>query len=323
MTAPDLAESRPLRLLVVDDSRLILRMVRDFFTQRGYDVIEAGNGEEAIARLPGFVPDVIISDILMPVMDGWRLFEEVRRLPETSEVPFVFLTVESELPKRLRGFRLGADDYIIKPFAVEELHARVERILERRRTLEQARRGGDALLAGSVEHLAISDLLQILALNHKDGRVHLLEGAEEGWIVFAEGEMVHAECGRAKGLKALYRMLGWNSATFRVLPREETGEERTISTPPANALMDGLVSLDEWNRWRSQLPAEDTVIDLAPGAKAKLGPHPVSPAQFDVMSRAKGGATIRAMLDDSSLPDADLAEAIGTLLARGALRSSA
>ena len=323
MTASDLQESRPLRLLVVDDSRLILQMVRDYFTLRGYDVVEAGNGEEAISRLTGFAPDVIVSDILMPVMDGWRLFEEVRRLPETSEVPFVFLTVESELPKRLRGFRLGADDYIIKPFAVEELHARVERILERRQALAVARRGGDALLAGSVEHLAISDLLQILALNHKDGRVHLQEGGEEGWIVFAEGEMIHAECGRAKGLKALYRMLGWNAATFRVLPREATGDERTIATAAANALMDGLVSLDEWNRWRVQLPAEDTVLELAPDAKAKLGSQTVTPAQFDVMSRAKGNSTVRAMLDESLLPDADLAEAISTLLARGAIRSKA
>lgn len=323
MTAPDLEESRPLRLLVVDDSRLILRMVRDFFTQRSYDVVEAGNGEEAIARLVGFVPDVIISDILMPVMDGWKLFEEVRRLPETSEVPFVFLTVESELPKRLRGFRLGADDYIIKPFAVEELHARVERILERRRALEAARRGGDALLAGSVEHLAISDLLQILALNHKDGTVHLEEGDEEGRIVFAAGEMVHAECGPAKGVKALYRMLGWNSAAFRLLPREGHLEERTITTPAANALMDGLVSLDEWNRWRGQLPSDDTTIELAADAKATLGSHPVTPAQFDVMSRAKGGATVRAVLDESPLPDADLAEAIAILLACGALRPRA
>ena len=169
MMTPDLEASRPLRLLVVDDSRLILRMVRDFFTQRGYDVVEAENGEAAIARLSGFVPDVIVSDILMPEMDGWRLFEQVRRLPETSEVPFVFLTVESELPKRLRGFRLGADDYIIKPFAVEELHARIERILERRRALEEARRGGDALLAGSVEHLAISQYFRHVFISSELG----------------------------------------------------------------------------------------------------------------------------------------------------------
>ncbi len=323
MTTPDSGASRPLRLLVVDDSRLILRMVRDFFALHGYDVIEAGNGEEAVRQIEACVPDVIVSDILMPLMDGWKLFEEVRRRRETAEVPFVFLTVESELPKRLRGFRLGADDYIVKPFAVEELHARVERILERRRALDAARRGDDALLAGSVEHLAISDLLQILSLNHKDGRVHLREGGEEGWIVFAEGEIVHAETGKVRGLKALYRMLGWNSAAFKLLPREGASSERTITAPAASTLMDGLVSLDEWTRWRVQLPRQESVLELAPDAKARLGPQPVTPAEFEVMARAKGGATVAALLDESPLTDADLAEAIGTLLARGALRAKA
>ncbi len=323
MTTPDSGAGRAPRLLVVDDSRLILDMVRDFFAARGYEVVEAGNGEEALARLGDSVPDVIVSDILMPVMDGWQLFEEVRRRREAIDVPFVFLTVESELPKRLRGFRLGADDYIVKPFSVEELHARVERILERRRALEEARRGGDALLAGSVEHLAISDLLQILALNHKDGRVHLREGEREGWIVFADGEIVHAETGRARGVKALYRMLGWSAAAFRVLPREGATYERTVTAPAASALMDGLVSLDEWNRWQRELPSGETVLELAPGAKEKLGGQPVTPAEFEVMSHAKGGACVRALLDESPLPDADLAEAIATLLSRGALQARA
>jgi hypothetical protein len=256
-------------------------------------------------------------------MDGWALFEEVRRHPDTSEVPFIFLTVESELPKRLRGFHVGADDYIIKPFAVEELHARIERILERRRALEEARRGGDALLAGSGEHLAISDLLQILALNHKDGVVHLRQGDEDGRIVFENGEMVHAASGGARGRKALYRMLGWASAMFRVVPREDTPEERSLSDPTANALMDGLVALDEWNRWRGSLPADETVLELTPDAKTRLGDHPITAAKFDVMARAKGGATVRAILDESAIPDAELAEAICALLSRGALRARA
>ena len=132
MTPGPPAPARPRRLLVVDDSRLIVTMVRDFFEPQGYVVEEAGHGAEALERIRASVPDVIVADVLMPVMDGWALFEEVRRRPETAEVPFLFLTVEGDLPKRLRGFHLGADDYVTKPFAVEELHARVERIVARR-----------------------------------------------------------------------------------------------------------------------------------------------------------------------------------------------
>lgn len=319
MTQNGAEDGRAPRLLVVDDSRLILRMVRDYFRERGYEVVEAGNGSEALALLEAGVPDIILSDILMPVMDGWDFFEEVRRRPEAADVPFIFLTVESELPKRLRGFHIGADDYIVKPFAVEELHARVERLLDRRRAFEEARRGGDALLAGSGEHLAISDLLQILSLNRKDGVVHLRQGNDEGRIVLDNGGIVHAACGKAKGKKALYRMLGWSSALFRVIPREVEPEERSLSDPTANALMDGLVSFDEWNRWRVLLPEDDAALDLAPDAKTRLADHQVTAAEFDVMARAKAGATVRAVLDESALSDAELAEAVCTLVARGVL----
>ncbi len=314
------AETARRRLLVVDDSLLILQMIEDFFVPHGYEVVKAGDGRRALEALRGAVPDVIVADILMPVMDGWALFEEVRKRPETAEVPFVFLTVEKELPKRLRGFHLGADDYITKPFEIEELHARVERILERRDALERARRGEDALLAGSVEHLAISDLLQILALNGKDGVVQLRQEPDEGWIVFEAGRIVHAGCGRVRGKKALYRMLGWSAATFRVLPRGSEVTERSITDPATNVLMDGLVSLDEWNRWRELIPAPGEVLELAPDARVKLSDHPVTAAEFEVMARARPGVSVAALIEESALPDADLAEAIRTLLTRGVLR---
>ena len=89
------------RLLIVDDSRLILRMVKDFFTPHGWDVAEAEDGEAALGLIAQTPPDVVVADVLMPRMDGWTLLEEVRRRPEGSEMPFVFLTTEADLPQRL------------------------------------------------------------------------------------------------------------------------------------------------------------------------------------------------------------------------------
>jgi len=146
------------KLLAVDDNRLILRVIEDFFVPHAWDVTACDDARVALDSLARQVPDAIVSDILMPGMDGWDLFDEVKKRPEGAEIPFVFLTVEGELPQRLRGLHLGADEYMTKPFAVEELHARVERLVERRQALDTARRGGDALLAGSVEHLAIFGL---------------------------------------------------------------------------------------------------------------------------------------------------------------------
>jgi DNA-binding response OmpR family regulator len=316
------ATGRAPRLLAVDDNRLILRVIQDFFVPNGWEVFTFESAKAALATLDRTLPDAIVSDILMPELDGWAFFEQVRRRPATAGTPFVFLTVEGELPQRLRGLHLGADDYMTKPFAVEELLARVQKLVEKKEALEAASHGGDALLAGSVEHLAISDLLQILSLNGKDGTVQLRQDDAEGRIEFVAGQIADAEAGVTRGTKALFRLLGWTEATFRVLPRRGLLPETTITTSTSNVLMDGLVSLDEWGRWRSLLPPLDARLALADDARTRLHGLAITPAEFDVLARARGGATVGEAIEASPHPDAQAAEAICTLMTRGVVSAA-
>jgi DNA-binding response OmpR family regulator len=310
------------RLLAVDDNRLILRVIRDFFVPKGWEVTTAENVAVARRALRGAAPDVIVSDILMPEVDGWTFFEDVRKREETASVPFVFLTVERDLPKRLRGLHLGADDYMTKPFAVEELYARIVRLLARSAALKNAGSdGSEALLAGSVAHLAISDLLQILALNAKDGTVRLHRQDGDGRIEFVGGRIVDAQVGSAHGTKALFRMLSWADATFRVMAREGEVAETTITAATATVLMEGLVSLDDWARWRELLPGPQSRIELAADARSRLHGIALRPVEFDLLARSKTGITVARALEDSPHPDAAVAEAICSLLARGVVRT--
>jgi DNA-binding response OmpR family regulator len=322
MTAENSGRTRR-RLLAVDDNRLILRVISDYFVSQGWEVTTAEGVAAARAVLETRVPDAIVSDILMPEIDGWAFFDGVRRRRETAAVPFIFLTVEGELPQRLRGLHLGADDYMTKPFAVEELYARLEKLVDRREMVEAARQSGESLLAGSVEHLAISDLLQVLALNGKDGTVLLAQDDQSGRIEFDAGQIVDAQAGSSHGTKALFRMLGWTAAMFRVIPRVEPLPKRTISSATANVLMDGLVSLDEWGRWKELLPPEETLLSLAPDARTRLHGHNVTPAEFDLLARAKTGVRVASAVNDSPHPDAEVAEAICTLMTRGVVTSAA
>ena len=310
-------------MLLVDDSRMILEMIYDFFTPHGWLVDAAPNARKALALLESHAPpDVIVTDILMPEMDGWTFFEEVRGRPRFARIPVVFLTTETELTQRLRGFHMGADDYLTKPFDVEELHARVTRLVEQRQALDRARAtGDDALISGSVKHLSLADLLQILALNGKDGVVELRERKREGRIVFEKGSLVHAECGSVRGEKALYRMLGWSSATFRLVSRRGDSVERTVEMPTSNVLMDGLVSLDEWNRWRPILPPSEYRVELDPGLESPPGDEDATRAEVDVLRRARAGMSVGDILDQSPFPDAELAEALCTLLNREVIRT--
>jgi DNA-binding NarL/FixJ family response regulator len=121
----------PKRLLVVDDDASLLLAVSETLRAEGYVVTTARRGAEALVRVAERMPDLIISDIRMPGMDGYQLARNLRSAPHTRLIPIVFLTAKDDTADRIAGFRAGVDAYITKPFEPEELVAIVAGILER------------------------------------------------------------------------------------------------------------------------------------------------------------------------------------------------
>lgn len=123
-----------LKILVVDDEQRMRKLVRDFLVKDGFDVIEAGDGEQAVST---FYEDkdiaLIILDVMMPKMDGWEACREIRKY---SKVPIIMLTAKSDEKDELLGYDLGVDDYVSKPFSPKVLVARVEAILKRTNALD-------------------------------------------------------------------------------------------------------------------------------------------------------------------------------------------
>ncbi|MEX0746454.1 MAG: SpoIIE family protein phosphatase [Rhodothermales bacterium] len=117
-------------ILVVEDEHTLRRLL-EYRLGKQYDVRTAANGEEALTRIAEGVPDLIISDIMMPRMDGFALQAALQEQKNTRAIPFIFLTAKADEQSRLRGMRTGVDDYITKPFDIEQLLSRIERLLER------------------------------------------------------------------------------------------------------------------------------------------------------------------------------------------------
>ena len=118
-----------LKILVVDDEARMRKLVRDFLTNKGFTVIEAGDGEEAVDTF--FAQKdiaLVLLDVMMPKMDGWEVLKTIRKY---SQVPVIMLTARSEERDELQGFSLGVDEYISKPFSPSILVARVDAILRR------------------------------------------------------------------------------------------------------------------------------------------------------------------------------------------------
>ena len=115
-------------ILVVEDDRNISDLIQMYLVKEGFEVRSAYDGGKAIEEVEKQAPDLVLLDIMLPVMDGWAVCRKIR---ETSKVPIIMLTAKGEVFDRIQGLEMGADDYIVKPFEMKELLARINAVLRR------------------------------------------------------------------------------------------------------------------------------------------------------------------------------------------------
>lgn len=270
----------PAQILLIDDDPWIVRMVTSVLKKRGHRVVAAGDGEEGLERALSLRPDLIISDIMMPKLDGWALLRALRAHPELAQTPVLLLTALSTDEDRIRGLRLGADDYLPKPFRFEELDLRVASALRKRRLPESGPGNsrlrppptppsahaippsegdgvGGALsgVHGSLEQLSLGSLLAMIEMERKSGILVVQCGTETGRLVCRSGRVLSAELlaisgarggpGHAeRGVEVIYRMLTWHSGRFDFTSGEVHADDE-IGTQITHLLMEGARRHDE------------------------------------------------------------------------------
>jgi DNA-binding response OmpR family regulator len=131
------------KVLLVDDDATLLRFVGEYLGKEGYQVATAERGESGLRQFYAERPDLVLLDVMMPGMDGW---EVCARLRELADTPVIMLTAKTSEAEKLRGFRLGVDDYITKPFSLAELSARIRAVLSR--SAVQRQEAGSVFRAG-------------------------------------------------------------------------------------------------------------------------------------------------------------------------------
>jgi CheY-like chemotaxis protein len=223
------------RVLIVDDDPWILRMVSTLLEKRGYAIATASDGEEGLMRADQIRPDLIITDVMMPKLDGWSLVRALRSRSELALVPVIFLTALGGEEDRIKGFRIGADDYLPKPFRFEELDLRVANALKKAKVhqakadeVKQAPQEPanapprkSAGIHGTLEQLGLSSLMVMIEMERKSGILRLEKVGITGRIFCRQGRVIAARLdgdrapleGR-KGADAVYHMLTWSDGRF-------------------------------------------------------------------------------------------------------------
>ena len=121
------------KILVVDDDLTLRKVLQNSLEQKGYQVVSVGSGTEALIKFSQDIPDIIVSDVSMPEMDGFEFCRQLRSQPSGKLIPFIFLSAKNELDDRIQGRTIGADSYLTKPFEMKELLANIEALIERSR----------------------------------------------------------------------------------------------------------------------------------------------------------------------------------------------
>ena len=150
------------KILIVEDEKELVKLITFHLTMAGYDVLSAKNGLEALEICDTGKPDLIILDIMLPRIDGWEVCRRLKQNLKTRDIPIIMLSALSEVDDKLKGFDLGADDYVTKPFSPRELIVRVKRVISRS---ENAVSSAKSVKIGSLE-IEVEDF--IVKRNNKE-----------------------------------------------------------------------------------------------------------------------------------------------------------
>ncbi len=234
-------------VLVVDDSDNYREQAADAMRTLGHRVQVARNGLEALGLALREPPDLILSDVNMPSMDGWQLLRMVRSRPSLANVPLIFMTTLGGEAERLKGYQLGVNDYIAKPFNSEELSIRVARVLVQthKRPTATATKGA---LRGDLSQVGLASVLAFIEVERRSGLLLVVSEDKIATLHILNGQVVQVDLpdpdAVQEGIERLHLVLDWATGRFELSTVAITAPD-SIKLPTGHVLMEHARRADE------------------------------------------------------------------------------
>ncbi|MHB8879360.1 MAG: DUF4388 domain-containing protein [Myxococcaceae bacterium] len=299
------------KILIADPDFEAARALSKALRQKGYQVHYAPDGSKALEVSVLRHPDLALFDDACRLIEAKTFAQILRTNPRTEDIPVVLTTTSYEADK-VRAFR---DGFLSKPYNVDEVLSRIDHIFRRSEAAKELK-GEAREIEGTLTQLSIPDLLQILAMNRRSGRLNLTRGSERGEIHVQEGRPVNARIGLVEGEKALFRLLSWSEGSFAFAHGGPPPRVR-ITRAMDDALLEGVRQGDEVARLLPALPPRNAPISLAPEAEISKDQHPVTAQVVELLRQPR---TLAELLDLAPATDLDVMVVLGTLMQKGVAR---
>lgn len=307
-------------ILVADGDPKNLQILRDSLEASGFEVIVATDGLQAWQKISSEVPDLILSEVNLPQLDGFQLLEKLKADPATSAIPLMFLTNRRELQDRVRSLRGGVKDYMIKPLHVKEVLARIRMILRRMERIKEEEIDSSRKLAGRLEEFSPVDLIESFGVERKTGVLTLNnENNRSGEIYFREGAVVNAALGTLKAEKAVYQMLPWKRGHFTMIFKEINVADE-ISVSNLGLLLQGFKRIEERERLFKQLPSPETTFVMTETFRSIMDKREASPEVAKFVGLIDGRRDILQIIDESTYDDIKTLERLVKLYQQGFIK---
>jgi len=309
------------RILMVEDEPLIAHMLRDCLAPLYVEVVHVTTGPEALEVALSHPPDLILLDVMIPGIDGFEVARQIKSDPRTSHLPIIFLTALAQVKDKVRGFQLGADDYITKPFHPDEVQARITGALQRAEAVRAQRAAEGARgTRGRLRDMSLPNLMQFIELERASGVLSLTHAAEQGHIYFDRGRVVNAAMGAAHGEEAVYRLLDWDDGDFDFerLP-DGSGPEAVVTASNHALLLEGMRRKDERQRLQGQLPPLSSRLQVGARLQQVLQGKRPAPDLQRYMDLLDGTRTLQQVIDESGRDEITAMKDLTKLYERGLL----
>lgn len=306
--------SQARKILIADPDVDSVRVLTKALRQRGFQVHYAPDGSRALEVAVLRHPDLTLFDEQCRLIDARTFVQILRTNPRTADIPVVLTTANYDADKA----RAMRDGYLKKPFNLDEVLGRIDHLMRRNEAAKDLK-GEQQEIEGSLGQLGIPDLLQLLAMNKRTGKLSLTRGSESGEIFIMEGRPAQARAGRAEGEKALFRLLAWNDGSFHFAPGSPPAGRPRIQRAMDDALLEGMRQADEIARLTPQLPPRHVKLHLAPDAALPKDQHPVTAQVVELMRQPRAFSEI---VDLAPATDLEVLTVVGTLLQKGVAKIS-
>ncbi|NOY60112.1 MAG: response regulator [Calditrichaeota bacterium] len=285
-------------ILIVDKEPKNLKILEDNFIEANYQVDAATSAYEALEKIRTKSYNVILSEVSGPSIDGYHLLEQIQRESLNANVPVIFLTQKSDIWNRVKSFKLGAKDYIVKPMHVKEIIARVNMVVARMERQNAEETIAKKKFSGRLEDLNLTDLIEVFGIERKTGVLSIYnENSNTGQVYFKNGSLINAASNGSCGEEAIFKMMSWHGGRFSMLFTDVDVED-DISISNMGILLEGAKRMEQREELLKQLPSLNAVVVTTSNFKKILDKKSLSPDLKKFLTLFDGERTLGRIIDE-------------------------